>query len=225
MKKVPAIMIAMLAALASPALAQTALDVPASVPVANFTAATFASGPPAQYPMLSHELHEEGTTQLALVVNVDGTVGDAAVAKSSGSERLDAASLDWVRLWLYHPATKDGQPVASTQRVNIRWTISSSGTDSGGAAEKFVMKREDFPSGTWDANESGTCEIILSVDTRGSVADYRAIKGSGFADLDAAAKEFLTRHWHTTPAIFDGKPVWTYIPVEVIWSHDAAASN
>lgn len=192
----------------------------------GYTPPAELSQPQEVYPLLAREMHEEGTTQLNIVINADGTVGDAMIAKTSGFTDLDEAALGWVHQWLYRPAMKDGRAVPATTKVNVTWTLAGSAPEQALAAdiEKIVMPRNDFPSGAWDANEKGICEIVLTVDQRGSVVDYRLIKSSGFADLDDAAKKFLTKRWHITPMIFNAKPAKTYIPVEVIWSHDAAAN-
>ena len=67
------------------------------------------------YPPLSRRLLEEGPVVLAYTVDADGSVSDPAVAVSSRFPGLDAAALDAVKQWRYHPAEKDGKPVA------VRW--------------------------------------------------------------------------------------------------------
>ncbi|MDE2133547.1 MAG: energy transducer TonB [Alphaproteobacteria bacterium] len=75
------------------------------------------------YPSISQRLGEEGTTQVAFTVTADGTVTNPTVAKSSGSERLDAAALNCVVDWHYHPAIEAGKPVAVGLRANVQWRL------------------------------------------------------------------------------------------------------
>jgi TonB family protein len=216
--------IAALVAIAAPTAAQTAADTPAQSSAVDYTPPTLAGRTPADYPLLSREMHEEGTALVTFVVNDDGTVGDVFVTKSSGFRRLDDASLNWVHQWLYHPATKYGKPIAVTAKTNVAWSLApdEAAPAFGVPATKIYMTRDDFPSGAWDAKESGICSVVLTVDQRGSVVDYRATKNSGFADLDAATKEFLTRRWHMAPVTINGQPARTMLPVDVVWSHDPA---
>jgi len=76
------------------------------------------------YPPLSRRLGEEGTVQLKLAIGTDGRVQSADLVKSSGSERLDEAALNWVQShWRYRPATSEGRPVSSETRVNVVFNL------------------------------------------------------------------------------------------------------
>jgi protein TonB len=75
------------------------------------------------YPALSARLGEEGITSLKFTVNTDGHVSDVTISKSSGSERLDNAALGCVANWTYHPAIKEGQPVAIPYGANVKWQL------------------------------------------------------------------------------------------------------
>jgi protein TonB len=88
---------------------------------AKAIAATHTTPP---YPPLSRRLSEQGTVLLHIAVAEDGSVAQAMVEKSSGSERLDEAARDWVRQhWRYHPATHNGKPVASEMKVNVVFNL------------------------------------------------------------------------------------------------------
>lgn len=96
---------------------------PAPTPVRSM-AATHTTPP---YPPLSRRLAEEGTVQLKLAVGTDGKVESAIIEKSSGSQRLDEAARDWVaHHWRYHPATRDGKPVASQTQVKVVFNLKTS---------------------------------------------------------------------------------------------------
>ena len=76
------------------------------------------------YPALSQRLGEQGTTRLKLTVGVDGKPTDVTVAKSSGSTRLDAAAVQYVKdNWTWEPATRDGKPLADSIEVDVVWDL------------------------------------------------------------------------------------------------------
>jgi len=76
------------------------------------------------YPALSQRLGEQGTTRLKVTVGVDGKPTEVTIDNSSGSTRLDAAALQYVKEnYTWEPATRDGKPVSDTILVNIVWDL------------------------------------------------------------------------------------------------------
>ncbi len=76
------------------------------------------------YPALSQRLGEQGTTRLKVTVGVDGKPTDVTVDNTSGSTRLDAAAVSYVKEnWTWQPATRDGKPVVDTILVNVVWDL------------------------------------------------------------------------------------------------------
>jgi len=76
------------------------------------------------YPALSQRLGEQGTTTLKVTVGVDGKPTDVSIDTTSGSTRLDAAAVQWVKEnYTWQPATRDGKPVADTIQVKIVWDL------------------------------------------------------------------------------------------------------
>jgi protein TonB len=76
------------------------------------------------YPELARRLGQEGTVEMRLSIAPDGTVVDAAVVQSSGSDMLDQAAIAWVKAhWRYQPATHLGAPVASTAEAAVRFDL------------------------------------------------------------------------------------------------------
>lgn len=71
------------------------------------------SCPVPAYPRREREKGIEGRVRLRLLVDADGSVKEAAVARTSGSEALDEAALEAVKQWRFEAATEDGKPVAS----------------------------------------------------------------------------------------------------------------
>jgi len=70
------------------------------------------------YPLelMRHNVH--GTVTLYAVIQADGTVGKVRVLNSI-DERLDQYACDALARWRFHPATKDGSPVALEAVVMI----------------------------------------------------------------------------------------------------------
>lgn len=60
------------------------------------------------YPLWSRLRGDEGVTVLDFTVRADGTVADAKVVGSSGSQRMDEAAVECVSAWHYKPAMRGG---------------------------------------------------------------------------------------------------------------------
>jgi len=75
-------------------------------------------------PMYPHEelaAGHEGTVQMGFEVQADGTIGSSRVERSSGFPSLDEAALTALNKCRFHPARKNGQPVASSTDVKYVW--------------------------------------------------------------------------------------------------------
>jgi protein TonB len=102
---------------------------PASVPVQPATRSLPVPTPPVgiaathtqpRYPMLARRLGEQGAVLLTITIGADGSVENAAVAKSSGKADLDEAAVIWVTdHWKYRPASRNGQPVAAQIEAQV----------------------------------------------------------------------------------------------------------
>lgn len=66
---------------------------------------------PPPYPAAAKRMGEQGRVVLRVELDETGRVVAARVATSSGSARLDEASLAAVRQWQCNPARRDGEPV------------------------------------------------------------------------------------------------------------------
>jgi periplasmic protein TonB len=95
----------------------------APAPAPAFRPARCASCPPPPYPPLAAERGLEGEIVLAVQVLGDGNVGDVYIEKSPGVPLLETAAITAVKAWIFFPATEDDQPVASTRRVTIPFTL------------------------------------------------------------------------------------------------------
>jgi TonB family protein len=80
---------------------------------------------PAQvfYPPVARRLGEQGEVQLNFTVTTKGRVTDPDIVKSSGYFDLDIAALMAAAKRHYHPATRDGKPIAVRKRMNFNYTL------------------------------------------------------------------------------------------------------
>ena len=79
--------------------------------------AAYKDNPKPPYPKAAFRAGAEGTVEISVVVNPDGTVASAVVAQSSGHELLDKSALDTVKGWRFKSARKDGVLSKSVVRV------------------------------------------------------------------------------------------------------------
>lgn len=105
-----------LAVLAGVAMAATA--VAAEVP-ASFDAAKCK----AEYPKASLMNEEQGTVSMSFLVNVDGSVADSKLEKSSGFKNLDKAAMKSIAACKFKPGTKDGAPAQTWTKVDYAWKL------------------------------------------------------------------------------------------------------
>jgi protein TonB len=75
------------------------------------------------YPRDAYDGHVQGEAQILVTVSADGTLKDARVQTSSGSEELDQASLEAVRHYAFGAATKDHVAVEAQAIVVMEWSI------------------------------------------------------------------------------------------------------
>lgn len=77
----------------------------------------------AYYPPFSVRMGEEGTAIVAFRITTTGSVKDVAVVRSTGSPRLDLASVLCATHWTYIPATVNGQAVERPWKAEIVWKM------------------------------------------------------------------------------------------------------
>ena len=66
----------------------------------------------------------QGTVELSVVVNDDGTVGEVKVTKSlDDTYGLDAQAVIAMKKWKFRPGTKDGKPVAVRVDVEMSFKL------------------------------------------------------------------------------------------------------
>ena len=83
----------------------------------------YMRNPPPTYPREARERGWEGTTVLRVEVLADGTAGKIEIAKSSGHNVLDDASVDTVRHWKFSPARSGETAIRSVVEVPITFRL------------------------------------------------------------------------------------------------------
>ena len=76
-----------------------------------------------EYPPAAVRRAQQGRVTIGARVSAAGRVTSAEVLRSSGHALLDAAALRAVRSARFHPAARNGRPVASTVTVPIRFAL------------------------------------------------------------------------------------------------------
>jgi protein TonB len=85
--------------------------------------ANYGYNPKPKYPSVARSRGWEGTVRLQVHVSPDGEATGVSVVQSSGYDVLDDAAVSAVEGWRFHPATRDGEPVASTVTVPINFKL------------------------------------------------------------------------------------------------------
>lgn len=75
------------------------------------------------YPPVARRLGDQGQATVKFTVLADGRVQNPTIVKSSGFADLDQAALHAVLHWRYHPATRDGKPIAIRDEAKMRWSL------------------------------------------------------------------------------------------------------
>ena len=97
-----------------PTLPRQATVVPPAPVIYTPPRAILATHTTPEYPPVARRLAQQGTLRLKLVVTEQGTVSDAVVVNSSGSDYLDKAAVDWVKkFWRYEPAKQGTRAVTA----------------------------------------------------------------------------------------------------------------
>lgn len=106
-----------------PAPAQPAAPAGPSIESVGDLSSKMISAKPPRYPQESRRKREQGTVVLMVLLDVDGSVADISVSRSSGFDRLDRAALDAVRRWRWSPTQRGGRPVMVKGLVEIPFVL------------------------------------------------------------------------------------------------------
>jgi protein TonB len=87
----------------------------------SFVVARPLSSPKPRYPISALRHNAGGTVVLRVAIDDNGTPTDVDILQRSGSRDLDRAAMTALRQWQFRPATRNGQPVASTVEVPVEF--------------------------------------------------------------------------------------------------------
>jgi periplasmic protein TonB len=79
-------------------------------------------------------------------------------------------------------------------------------------------QKPPYPAISQRMGEQGTTEMIVNIDTSGSVSACQVTKSSGSKRLDDAACAHATARYKWRPPTQDGKPVEARTQINVVWS-------
>ncbi len=113
-----------------PAAAQAAMNAPLEFPAepasntVNFPVAAASEGctDPA-YPTPSLRQSQEGSVKVRFLVDGQGQVKDADVARSSGHRALDTAAVEAVRKCSFKPQSQQANAAGTWQEVKYVWSV------------------------------------------------------------------------------------------------------
>ena len=103
-----------------------AVPPPPAPPSAPPTAARQTGGSisDADYPQSAIRAEAQGTTTVSIQIGANGRVTGCSVTGSSGNGALDSTACSLIqRRFRYQPATRGGQPIASTTTRRITWRL------------------------------------------------------------------------------------------------------
>ena len=77
-----------------------------------------------KYPKEAARLGQQGTTELNLNIAEDGSVTDARIASTSGSDLLDQTiATHALRHWRFTPCMEEGKPISCWHKFTFQWNI------------------------------------------------------------------------------------------------------
>ena len=214
---------ALLIALHADALGQGAAP-EADTPPKPLTKLEFSDS---DYPLLALLAHEEGTVLVDLLIGSDGTVADAHVAQSSGSEALDDATTEVaLKSWRFEAAKKDGVPVIAMTTVEARWQLTEADQYEWIAEPlpehvtpaknifRAPVQGSDYPGAALRSKQDGDTWLRYRVGTDGKVADVSVVYSSAPVSIQRAA-ERIVRRFRFEPARSDGMPIAVWLAAEI----------
>jgi periplasmic protein TonB len=83
----------------------------------------YRKNPTPVYPTSARRRRNQGTVILAVLIDIEGKVGEIRVEKSSGYTALDRSALRSVGSWAFVPGKKGDQPIDMWVHVPIRFSL------------------------------------------------------------------------------------------------------
>lgn len=167
------------------------------------------------YPPVSVMTAEEGNSLMKVSIGADGVPTDVSVVKSSGSLRLDQASVDHIKAnWRWNAPVKNCKPEAVQTEVYVTWNLHDNTASA--PVQAVYMQASDYPPDALKLGEQGETTIAIAVAADGTVSQTQIYQSSGAPDLDARAVA-LARGWHWVPANLNGRTLASVIYFRAVW--------
>lgn len=128
-----------------------------------------------EYPETAKALGVRGIVLVELVIERDGSIGDARVVRSI--PELDEAALVAVRQWEYEISHVDGRPVRVRLAVPITFSLRLPDLQREEGVPE--LRQGVLPPFPVDAGSGSTVEADVTLDASGHVAEALILKGEG----------------------------------------------
>lgn len=112
------------------------------VPVARQTAPIVKTTANPNYPDAAARQNIQGWVWLDHTIEADGTVSSVRVLHSVPRKTFDRAAKSALKQWVYYPATRDGQPIASSTEVVLTFNLEG----RSGVSRRFKSKTKEIES-------------------------------------------------------------------------------
>lgn len=162
----------------------------------------------------------QGTVELVVLVQADGTVGpDVRVTKSLDPD-LDQEAIKAARQWRFNPGTKDGEPVAVEVNLEMTFTLREGPVYRVGngvtAPQPTKHANPRYTDAARQAGLQGRVELTGIVETDGTIRSIRVTAGLD-PELDQQAIEALSQ-WTFKPGQKDGADVRVRVNIEMTFT-------
>ena len=197
--------------------------------VSSFQPARKVFSPAPEYPGVARRAGLEGAVVMEAKIDPLGVVRDTRVIEGRSSA-LDRAAGVALRKWRFEPATRDGEPVASSYRVSFDFTLRPTRASAeredgpstrsavvveplevGGevmAPRRLIAPLPTYPDVAWAEGVTGDVLVRAVIDERGKVRGVEVLRGLPHGMTEAAVDAI--RRWRFAPATLHGEAVAVY---------------
>jgi protein TonB len=163
----------------------------------------------------------QGSVELAVVVQADGTVGDNVRVTKSLDPELDQQAIRAAKQWRFRPGTKDGEPVPVEVNLELTFTLRGGApvymAGNGVTAPKPIKQvQPEYTDAARQARVQGTVQLTGIVEPDGTIGSIRVTKALD-PELDQQAIKALSK-WLFDPGQKDGVKVRVQVNVEMTFT-------
>jgi TonB family protein len=162
----------------------------------------------AEWPVASIRQAESGTVTLLIQIGADGHILDPRLATSSGSQKLDKATIQAAALCRFRPAALNDTGATAWFKLQHEWKRGAPAHVL--ASPTAECAKPDWPNTAARFDEAPTVLLAFLVDENGKVMESRIRKTSGSKAIDNAAKTALAKCFFAPP-MENGKPTQGWV--------------